>query len=111
MLDYSLEPPLTSRFLFAATECVASYVLESPHSDPSDLLPLAVFDNYVAEIRLDEKPIQLALWDTAYVMSLIWRTIWSSNFLVRTLSGQEEYEVSPRGVPLRPMLTTIDTSV
>lgn len=31
-----------------------------------------VFENYVAEIRLDGKPIQLALWDTA---------------------GQEEYEV------------------
>jgi GTPase SAR1 family protein len=32
-----------------------------------------VFENYVAEIRLDGKAVQLALWDTA---------------------GQEEYEVS-----------------
>ncbi|GJJ09251.1 hypothetical protein Clacol_003473 [Clathrus columnatus] len=32
---------------------------------------IPIFENYVAEIRLDEKPVQLALWDTA---------------------GQEEYE-------------------
>jgi len=27
----------------------------------------AVFENYVAEIRLDGKAVHLALWDTAYV--------------------------------------------
>ncbi|PVF99280.1 ras-domain-containing protein [Serendipita vermifera] len=36
---------------------------------PREYVP--IFDNYVAEIRLDGKPVQLALWDTA---------------------GQEEYE-------------------
>jgi len=39
-----------------------------------------VFENYVAEIRLDGKAVQLALWDTA---------------------GQEEYEVGFRSVNLR----------
>jgi GTPase SAR1 family protein len=39
---------------------------------PSQYEP-TIFENYVAEIRLDGKPVQLALWDTA---------------------GQEEYEVS-----------------
>jgi hypothetical protein len=32
-----------------------------------DLSLLAIFENYVAEIRLDGKPVQLALWDTACV--------------------------------------------
>lgn len=54
--------------------------------DQSDLTPsrlsalsfAAIFENYVAEIQLDGKPVQLALWDTA---------------------GQEEYEVSPQPKP------------
>jgi hypothetical protein len=29
---------------------------------------IAIFENYVAEIRLDGKPVQLALWDTAFVL-------------------------------------------
>lgn len=43
-----------------------------PRLDPFLQEP-TIFENYVAEIRLDGKPVQLALWDTA---------------------GQEEYEVS-----------------
>lgn len=31
---------------------------------------VAIFENYVAEIRLDGKPVQLALWDTACVLFL-----------------------------------------
>lgn len=35
-----------------------------PWGDPC----IAIFENYVAEIRLDGKPVQLALWDTACVL-------------------------------------------
>ncbi|KAI0915222.1 hypothetical protein AcV7_008416 [Taiwanofungus camphoratus] len=43
----------------------------SPHtpSDPPLSPSTAIFENYVAEIRLDGKPVQLALWDTACVPS------------------------------------------
>ncbi|KAK7057468.1 Rho small monomeric GTPase [Favolaschia claudopus] len=57
------------------TSLLCSFALGEFPRDYLTLLP-AVFDNYVAEIRLDDKPVQLALWDTA---------------------GQEEYE------RLRPM--------
>ncbi|KAF7800209.1 hypothetical protein EIP86_011456 [Pleurotus ostreatoroseus] len=38
-----------------------SLALALTHPHP----PAAIFENYVAEIRLDGKPVQLALWDTA----------------------------------------------
>ena len=52
---------------------------------------IAIFENYVAEIRLDGKAVQLALWDTAYV------PFPSLSLHISTLKmhprGQEEYEV------------------
>jgi Rho family, other len=78
----------------------------------TDFVPIqpftAIFENYVAEIRLDGKPVQLALWDTAYVPSNsnFTRTPFFPFFLPSTTSsfpllilllisfrrGQEEYE-------------------
>lgn len=55
----------------ARTDCsnpVSILVLPAPLSvsGADGLCPsAAIFENYVAEIRLDGKPVQLALWDTA----------------------------------------------
>jgi hypothetical protein len=56
----------------AQSVCVPHPPAPSTRADRT-LRPSAIFENYVAEIQLDGKPVQLALWDTA---------------------GQEEYEVS-----------------
>jgi hypothetical protein len=64
-LSNTLSTPLIS----SATKCV--FASPRPLERPcSDLSKLAIFENYVAEIRLDGKPVQLALWDTACVFSL-----------------------------------------
>ncbi|CAE6477675.1 unnamed protein product [Rhizoctonia solani] len=58
--------------VFAMGEFPKEYVLRSALLDVNSTnAHPAIFENYVAEIRLDGKPVQLALWDTA---------------------GQEEYE-------------------
>jgi hypothetical protein len=51
-----------------------------------------VFENYVAEIRLDGKAVHLALWDTAYVVLLFPLPYFGAEMYLR---GQEEYEVGP----------------
>ncbi|KAG9009264.1 Rho GTPase [Tulasnella sp. JGI-2019a] len=61
---------------------------------PKDYEP-TIFENYVAEIRLDGKPVQLALWDTAPLTDDIIRDHHRNlffEFFLLTTSGQEEYE-------------------
>ena len=49
--------------------------------------PSAIFENYVAEIRLDGMAIQLALWDTAYVSSFVCFCISTSHSSSLSLGG------------------------
>jgi hypothetical protein len=53
-------------FPFSATEYVC-HVLSQCCVLTRPIILIAIFENYVAEIRLDGKAVQLALWDTAYV--------------------------------------------
>ena len=50
-----------------------------------------IFENYVAEIRLDGKAVQLALWDTAYVFLATSRSDRETDTLIqrsRRIRGQ-----------------------
>ena len=49
-----------------------------------------IFDNLVAEVRLDGKHVQLALWDTACVSNFCWMTRVAD---LKFTSGQMEYPV------------------
>ena len=58
--------PGDTHFNPSATEYVCASVTTTAH-ELNTRDPVAIFENYVAEIRLDGKAVQLALWDTAYV--------------------------------------------
>ena len=64
-----MSPHLPTSLAF--THCLRSNPV-SPHPVSHRQVILSnlnadVFENYVSEIRLDGKPVQLALWDTACV--------------------------------------------
>ena len=54
--------------MFIATECVLNCTYHTALWRWHSCALAAIFENYVAEIRLDGKPVQLALWDTACVV-------------------------------------------
>jgi hypothetical protein len=73
----------------AATKWVCSSLTEDCALIRRSLPNLtAIFENYVAEIRLDGKAVHLGLWDTAYVIFCLLYFDAEMHF-----RGQEEYEV------------------
>lgn len=68
-LPFSSVVPSNIHATLAATKCVCSLLTQHSGSLDARLPNLtAVFENYVAEIRLDGKAVHLGLWDTAYVV-------------------------------------------
>lgn len=62
---------LSDHILFDSNQVRASCILGYSSPLTSHGRFIAIFENYVAEIRLDGKPVQLALWDTACVHYLV----------------------------------------
>jgi len=62
-------------------------------------LNAAIFENYVAEIRLDGKPVQLALWDTACV---------SKHFRITSLADSSSLSAARRNTRY---LSSLDSSL
>ena len=67
-------------------------------------LNAAIFENYVAEIRLDGKPVQLALWDTACVSKHSCTTKLADSTLLLVARKNTRYLSSPKS-SLRDDLT------
>ena len=62
--------PCKIHVTFTASKYVGSSLAERYTYTASPKIDLGIRENYVAEIRLDGKAVQLALWDTAYVTSI-----------------------------------------
>lgn len=58
-----------------------------------------MFDNYVTEIELDGKPVQLALWDTAWVhlaMLPISRLTWYRTAVKKSMKDYDPFLIPKR---------------
>ncbi|TFY60526.1 hypothetical protein EVG20_g7387 [Dentipellis fragilis] len=67
MMEQGLDSTKTGNCACGKTSLLCSFALGE---FPKEYQP-TIFENYVAEIRLDGKPVQLALWDTAYGTKLL----------------------------------------